>query len=149
MKKLFYLALVALCTMFANQSLAQNNTPAYNALLDKAVAIQYENLDMVGVLTPQFQTFVTEGIIKAEDLKPFTSEVIDIMMPPLKEEIKKIYRDNFTYSELQQVVNWESSPIAKKCKKLSGAFAEAGFKIGQDPDYISKVQEILVKYMSK
>lgn len=147
MKKLFILAFVAFAATFAANAQAPGSA-AYNQLLDKIYAVQMQSNTMYETTRAGMNTLVEQGLMTSDNCDAFCREMVDAMLPIIEPKFKKLYSDNFTYKELQQILDWQTSPIGKKFMTIMPQSAAIGQEAATDPAFQAKMMEIMPKYMS-
>ncbi len=132
MKKIIVIALVLVSSM----TFAQQKDSAFQKDAEKLVSIVSEGtFDM---MINQFKSLVT-----GEKQEAFIKEIKGTL-PSLASKMAKIYMEEFTHSEIKELLKFYETPVGKKLAKKTGVLAQKGMKAGQEWGF--GLQEIIQKY---
>lgn len=127
---------------------AQSGNDAYNAELDKAVALSCNKQILVETFEGSFRQFVNSGTISETQCKAMSSEITDLMYPKIFSIVKQMWDSEFTLDELRQIVAWLSSPVGKKMLYMSTKTGSAQQTLMQDPEIMNGINAIVRKYIN-
>lgn len=144
MKRIILMILCVAAFVGAN---AQSGNAAYEAELNKAVALSCDKQMLTELFDGTFRMYVDRGMLSASDCRLMSAEMTEMMYPILVSIVKELWADEFTLDELKQIVAWLSSPVGKKCLMMSTKTGSATQELIQNPEVMQEVTAIIGKYM--
>lgn len=136
-----------ICGIMSLTAVAQTGTEAYEAELDKVYQMENPNAVMTEILSSNFKTLVEQGMLTQAKCDAMTQELADAIMPMVERLTKQLWRENFTYEELQQVGAWLSSTTGQKMLKLTTQSSAIMQQAVSSPEFQQKIMTIVSKYM--
>lgn len=133
MKKVLLLVAIVCFSVTAK---AQENVDVYTADAENLVKIVSES-----AFTPVIDQF--SGMV-AEDKKEALIADIKATFPELYSAMAKIYMEEFTHSEIKEILAFYATPIGKKLAEKTGDLSKKGMIAGQA--WGMKLQGIIQKY---
>ncbi|MBO4372257.1 MAG: DUF2059 domain-containing protein [Bacteroidales bacterium] len=122
---------------------------ALTAEIKKSLELQNMRGAMIETLSSQYQPAIDNGQLKVDDLKALTSEIADYVMSLLEEQLFKFYAENYTLEEMKELNKFYASPLGQKNIRLTPALTVMTNKAATSPEFMSKVQEIMLKHMQQ
>ena len=107
---------------------------ARNLVVTMKLADQYRAL-LPAILLGLKPSLVQDRPEIERDYDAMTSTIVDAFMPfynTMLDDVAKIYANNFTVEELQQIDNFYRLPVGQKLLMKSQAIAQQSAQIGQD-----------------
>lgn len=132
MKKIIGILVLVFISINVN---AQEDT-VYKEDTAKLVAVISQN-----AFKPYIDQFTSS--VPAENQEAFRKD-INATLPELYSEMANIYMEEFTHSEVLELLAFYSTPVGKKMADSSASLAQKGMSVGQA--WGAKVQEIIAKY---
>ncbi len=144
MKKILFLA-----TMFAFCSVnlfAQSSGDDYDRELDKLLVVMNADETFDDVMAQQLAPLISNGTVEKEKLEGFMAEFKELLMPRVKEETRKFYKENFSLDELRQMNDFFDSEVGKKLLQLAPQSMDFITEMFSDDAVLEKIESLFSKY---
>lgn len=140
-----FIVLIA-CVAAIAVSHAQPGSSAYEAELDKVVALSADKQVFVETFENIFKNLVANGTLTEARCKAMSQEMAELAYPKICAITKDLWRLTFTIDELKQIAEWMSSPVGKKMQNTVTRIGEVQQQIFQDPEFMQQLMTIVKKY---
>ncbi len=148
MKKILTMALLMLATMTVS---AQTQDEAFANEVKKSIELQHMREMLTEMMDLQLKQVFGQNSelssIPADKIEAISREVVDVMQPKLEQLMYKMYEENYTLEEMKQLNAYQATPLGQKSLKLAPKMSLAGAQVAQDPEVVSAIQAIVMKYL--